>query len=183
MKKKIICIVGKSGVGKDTFSRLVSERLGISIVCSYTTRDKRVNETDGVEHYFITSEEMTNILKTQEVIAYVKKDSGVEYAATLESIPDKSIYIIDPAGIHYLKEKFSDKASLYVVQLTCPEDIVEQRIKERNDDWDTYVERRENEREEFDSFKDWDISISTTIDVNTMYDIFYEDYVVKFSKD
>lgn len=176
MKKKLICIVGKTGVGKDTFANFIHQKTNIPIVCSYTTRDMREGETNGVQHYYITPEEMQELLKAEDVIAYAKKESGVEYAATYHSLADESIYIVDPTGIYYLREHYSDKIDLYVINLICPEDTVEKRIKSRGDDWNRFLERRENEREEFDSFNLWDICITTTLDEESMYNLFYSDY-------
>lgn len=176
MKKKLICIEGKTGVGKDTFANFIHEKTNIPIVCSYTTRDMREGEVNGLQHYYITPEEMQNLLKAEDVIAYAKKESGVEYAATYHSLAEEAIYIVDPTGIYYLREHYAEKIDLYVIQLTCPEDVVEERIKSRGDNWDKFIERRENEREEFDSFKDWNISISTTLDEESMYNLFCSDY-------
>lgn len=179
MKKKLICIEGKTGVGKDTFANFIHEKTNIPIVCSYTTRDIREGEVNGIQHYYITSEEMQKLLEAEDVIAYAKKESGVEYAATYHSLADESIYIVDPTGIYYLREHYADKIDLYVIQLLCPEEIVEERIRTRGDNWEKFLERRENEREEFDSFNLWDISITTTLDSETMYKMFKDGYNLK----
>lgn len=141
MKKKLICIEGKTGVGKDTFANFIHEKTNIPIVCSYTTRDIREGEVNGIQHYYITPEEMQRLLKAEDVIAYAKKESGVEYAATYHSLADESIYIVDPTGIYYLREHYADKIDLYVVQLLCPEEIVEERIKARGDNWEKFLEK------------------------------------------
>lgn len=103
----------------------------------------REGETNGVQHYYITPEEMQELLKAKDVIAYAKKESGVKYAATYHSLADESIYIVDPTGIYYLREHYSDKIDLYVINLICPEDTVEERIKSRGDDWNMFLEREE----------------------------------------
>ena len=45
--KTIICIVGKTGTGKDTIAKYLYNKYGIDAICSYTTREKRDYETDG----------------------------------------------------------------------------------------------------------------------------------------
>lgn len=51
---KLVYLMGKSSTGKDTiFKRLLEDRaLGLKTVVPYTTRPRRVGETDGVEYYF-----------------------------------------------------------------------------------------------------------------------------------
>ena len=51
---KIICLMGKSAVGKDSvFKRLLEDRsLGLRTIVPYTTRPIRDGEHNGVEYYF-----------------------------------------------------------------------------------------------------------------------------------
>ncbi len=51
---KIICLMGKSAVGKDSvFKELLADRaLGLSVIVSYTTRPIRDGECNGVEYFF-----------------------------------------------------------------------------------------------------------------------------------
>lgn len=52
---KIFCLMGKSGSGKDTvFKHLMEDRtLNLKPFVGYTTRPKRINETEGIEYHFI----------------------------------------------------------------------------------------------------------------------------------
>ena len=78
--KTIICIVGKTSSGKDTITRHIMEKFGLGMVCSYATRPMREGEVNGREHYFVTKEQMKELLKTEHVIAYTKSEkTGVEY--------------------------------------------------------------------------------------------------------
>jgi len=51
----IFCLIGKSGAGKDTvFNELMKKNIpGLKPVVTYTTRPKRVNETEGKEYHFV----------------------------------------------------------------------------------------------------------------------------------
>lgn len=51
---KIICLMGKSAVGKDSiYKELLADRtLGLSVIVSYTTRPIRDGECEGVEYFF-----------------------------------------------------------------------------------------------------------------------------------
>ena len=65
-KKTIICLVGKTGTGKDTIAKFLYETFGIESICSYTTRPKRDYEINGVEHYFIDKEKMAYLRKHEQ---------------------------------------------------------------------------------------------------------------------
>ena len=68
--KKIIVLLGASATGKDTVAKHISEKYNIPMAISYTTRPMRSNETQGVEYYFISDDEMHEKFKNGEVIEY-----------------------------------------------------------------------------------------------------------------
>lgn len=57
---KIFCLMGKSSCGKDTlYKRILAESgLPLKTLVSYTTRPIRSGETDGLEYYFLTEEQL-----------------------------------------------------------------------------------------------------------------------------
>ena len=135
-------------------------KLGLKPVVSYTTRSKREKETDGVEHYFITPEEAKEKLATEHILAYTKIGE-IEYFATLESLNDSNLYIIDPKGIKYLKENFR-KLNIKVIYIMTDNELRIQRAKSRdNEDFIKSFEKRnaaEDEQfTEFEEYKKWDI--------------------------
>ena len=70
------------------------------MVVSYFTAPKRKDQVEGVHHYFITNEEMNNLLESSTILAYTKTKKGILYCGTLESFKrDTNVYIIDPAGV------------------------------------------------------------------------------------
>ena len=50
--KKLFCVVGRTGTGKDSLVDLVCSSLGMKKVKSYTTRERRPGEGDD-SHVFI----------------------------------------------------------------------------------------------------------------------------------
>lgn len=67
---KIFCVMGKSGSGKDTLFKEINNdsTLGLKPILLYTTRPKRINETNGVEYYFINEERLEEYEKMGKVI-------------------------------------------------------------------------------------------------------------------
>lgn len=67
---KIFCLMGKSSCGKDTiYKRILSETsLPLKTLVPYTTRPARTEETNGVEYYFLTEEELEELERKGKII-------------------------------------------------------------------------------------------------------------------
>lgn len=97
-------LVGQSGSGKSTIARMLRQ-LGYKELISYTTRKPRYEGED--THIFITEEEYQKFKQSNEIVAYTYFDSH-HYFATKQQIYNSDIYVIDPDGVEYLKEKIKD---------------------------------------------------------------------------
>ena len=62
-KKKLFIVVGKTSTSKDTVCNYLKEEYGIKQVISYSTRDMRAYEKNGVQHYFVSDQEMDELEK------------------------------------------------------------------------------------------------------------------------
>lgn len=67
---KIFCLIGKSSCGKDTlYKRILSEEnLPLKTLVSYTTRPIRSGETNGVEYYFLSEDELAILEQEDKII-------------------------------------------------------------------------------------------------------------------
>lgn len=153
-KRVLFCVVGKSASGKDTLCRLVKERLGYDSICSFTDRPMRAGEVNGREHYFLSKEEMDEVLNTQHVLA--KTQIGeYRYCATVESITATTrFYVVDPEGIKYLKEH-ADELGIYpyIIYIDVQDDVRCKRAKLRGDLIDVFLKRCASEDRMFEEFK------------------------------
>lgn len=161
---RLILLVGKTSSGKDTIARYIKDAYGISQIVSYTTRPKRPSETNWLEHIFVTKKEMSDILATQNILAYTEFND-TQYCTTTKQLEgtDK-VYIIDPNGIGYMKEKGISAVIIYV---DLDESIIVSRALKRGDDIHAVRTRLKNEREQFDDFKRrklYDFKVDTNCD-------------------
>lgn len=132
--RKIIAIVGNSGSGKDTLARVLERVLGIPPVCSYTTRKMRTDETDGVEHKFITHEEFDEywVKHQQRFFAYTKYGNE-HYFTTNEQFLEHDIvsYVVDEAGVLFMKDKIKqppfDNVEIITIFVTVSQDTLKNR--------------------------------------------------------
>lgn len=161
MKKKLL-LIGETARGKDTVCRILQEKYGLVPVCSYTDRPMRPKETNGKEYHFVSKKEAKKLLrkKAKCVIAYTEIGDH-RYFAFREDFEKADIYIVDPAGVAYLKEKCPD-VPMVAVYVTCRENIAKKRAILRGDKEKAYEERSKAEKEQFYAFQknqDYDIVI------------------------
>ena len=113
---RIICLLGKSGTGKDTlFRRAVADRaLDLLPLVPYTTRPRRAHETEGEQYHFVTAAQMEAMEAAGQVVERRSYDTvhGVWHyftaAARLE--PDRDYLLITtpsalPAIFRYFGEE------------------------------------------------------------------------------
>lgn len=124
-------------------------------IVSYTTRPKREYETDGKEHWFIDEKEAQRILTSQTIVAYTEIGK-YKYFATKSILEDesKNLYVIDPKGIKYILENFSDLRE-YIIIYVNPNDYIRMnRAKHRSDyNEKVFKEREQAEDEQFKLFE------------------------------
>lgn len=160
MRKQIFCFVGETNSGKDTIvNRICETDDRFKTVVSYTSRPKRDNETEGVEHYFVDAKTIREIMikREHEVCGYTKisqnlDSEGYEYLATVDDLDKGNIYIIDPYGLEYLKSKFGDRYEIISIYIYTPLELRKERAKKRSDYTTEFARRVENESVQFDHF-------------------------------
>lgn len=129
--KTIVAIIGASGSGKTQLSLYVS-KYGFPVICSYTTRPMREGETDGVEHIFVTEDQMP---RKDEMLAYTFF-GGYHYWAEKSQVDDNlpTLYVIDEKGLVDLKKRSKGEYNIFCVYVTRLNNDVDDTRKERDHD-------------------------------------------------
>lgn len=85
----VVIITGPFGAGKDTIvNRLLKDdSLDIAKPVRYTTRDKRQNETNGVDYHFVTREGFEEMRDSKEFIQW-DEYNGLYYSTRISSLQD-----------------------------------------------------------------------------------------------
>lgn len=144
--KKVFLIVGASGTGKDTIVNYLCEQHNLKRVKSYTTRPSRGTETDETSHEFVTDEQFDALT---DIVAYTEFN-GYRYCATKDQVDKADLYIIDPEGIKYMKEKYDGEREIFVIRLISTKADRFLRMLERGDDTQDALERVRNDDKAFD---------------------------------
>ena len=154
---KIIGIIGKTSSGKDTISRYLYKKYCIEPIISYTTRPMRESEVDGREHWFVDDKKMDEVLSDKtKILAFMENpDTGRRYCASIYGLKDDRTYtyIINPIA---WERMVAEHPEIEFIGIYC--DLSESKIRNRailrGDSLKAIKDRLDDEREEFDSFKE-----------------------------
>jgi guanylate kinase len=166
---KIICLVGKSGTGKDTlFKNIVNDQnLRITPIIPYTTRPKRKNEIDGIDYHFVSCNDLLHAELNGEIIEKreYRTIKGVWYYFTksfnLGENEKLSIMITTPAAIDRLSKIFNKQNIIIIYLKTDDFTRISRCLKreqmELNPNYDEVCRRYLADEQDFSSFLDEDL--------------------------
>lgn len=150
--KKLFCVVGRTGTGKDSLVDLVCSSLGMKKVKSYTTRERRPGEGDD-SHVFVKPVEIDQF--KGKMAAYTKIGE-VEYFATVEQVLEGDFYVIDPNGLDDFRERWDFNnfpMSIVVIYITVPKMTQLSRLLGRGDNTEKSNSRMLAENNQFGEFE------------------------------
>ena len=144
--KKIFVVSGPSGVGKTSVvTELLKIRNNIAQVLSFTTREIRNNEFNGVHYNFISDSQFQDLYDKGDFIESVEVFGhryGVSRTSVLELLNHKhALLVINWNGYLKLKEEFGDKV-IGIFLMPPSFDILRTRIVRRCTDSAEEIERR-----------------------------------------
>ena len=153
MSKRII-IVGAGGSGKDYLKNKLVER-GFRPSISYTTRNPRAGEIEGIDYYYCNIEKFNSMIDNKELYEY-KEFRGWFYGTSLKEFYSSEIFIMTPPSIRELSKK--DRKNSFIIYLDIDERIRKMRLSNRND-VDSVDRRLNTDKEMFENFSDYDLKI------------------------
>lgn len=133
-KNAILLLTGKSGSGKSTIADELERIYHLKVLRSYTTRPPRVNDTS---HTFVSDEEFN---KLADIVAFTNYN-GYRYCATADQIDDCDVYVIDPAGVEFLKRNYHGSKRLIDVYIKAGRETRSKRMLGRGDKPDAVASR------------------------------------------
>lgn len=122
----IYLIVGASGSGKTLITETLERDYGYKSIQSYTTRPKRSPYETG--HTFVTDTEFD---KLTDMVAYTEF-CGNRYCATVKQVEENDLYVIDPKGIEYFREKYNGSKGIKVIYINSSTSTRYERMCERS---------------------------------------------------
>lgn len=146
---KIIIISAPSGTGKSTvISHIIDDKalnLGFSVSC--TSRAPRNGETDGVNYYFISSEEFARRVDQGQFIEWEEVYAGTCYGTLVSEVErvtgqGKNLILdIDVKGALNVKARYGNRAlALFIMPPSV--DVLGERLRSRATDSEEVIRKR-----------------------------------------
>lgn len=137
MGKIILC--GPSASGKD-HARKIFTKKGFTLGVSYTTREPRPGEVNGVDYNFISKPQFERMIADDQWLEYDEVSNNVNgetikdyYGTTKQQFDEYDLFIMTPSGIAKIPQEFHEK--FVVINFDIDKDLRVNRMNAR-EGWD-----------------------------------------------
>src|SRR5258708_19623605 len=123
----VFVISGPSGVGKDALiDRLLATDATLRRSVSFTTRQPRANEKDGVDYSFVPRDKFERLVAGDEMLEHAAYDGNLygtsrERVNQLRSAGNDTILKIDVKGAEQVRRRLPDATFIFLAPPSTPE--------------------------------------------------------------
>ena len=151
----MIILVGESASGKSSIESVLEKEYGYKKTVSYTTREPRKGEIDGVDYNYISPEEFTK--KTNEnFFVEIGAYNGWLYGTTKEQYTKDTVCVLTPHGLRQIKKNLENKKDLdmhtFYIKVPRRDRLI--KILQRGDEVDEAIRRNQSDVGQFDGIED-----------------------------
>lgn len=160
----LIVISGPSGAGKDAVLKEMQKRhLPFHFVVTVTDREKRKGEVDGVDYFFVSTQEFKNLISSKALIEYALvygQFKGIPKAQVDEALASGNDVVlrIDVQGAAKVRELYPDCILIFLV----PDDYqkwYDRLVARKTETVDTLRLRVKTAREEMGRLSEFDYMV------------------------
>lgn len=159
----LVIISGPSGSGKTTICNELTKSPKVKQSISYTTRNPRGDEIEGVDYCFVERSEFKKLIKDDKFIEYAEYCGhlyGTPIGPVKEVTDSDKIFLlaIDVKGAMQIMKKRPD--AVYIFIMAPDDETLKQRLKSRLTEDDDMVNKRfMAAREEMEASKHYDYCV------------------------
>lgn len=142
----MLVMIGASASGKTEIAKILIKNYGFSKLVTYTTREMRVGEVNGVDYHFISLEEFEKKKKRREFLETAQYHNTY-YGSPKKGADEMKVIIVDPKGANSIFRKNIPKT--FFIYLETDQLIRRVRMLNRGDKLEDVETRFKEDKKHF----------------------------------
>lgn len=138
----MLILVGPSASGKTEVANILIQKYGMKRMITYTTRQIRPGEVDGVSYHFIDKSKFIEMMDNSEFVESTIYNENY-YGTRKSDVSKEKIVILEPSGVNAFYKKMPNDVT--IVFLKASKLIREERMRNRGDSKESIIERLKND--------------------------------------
>lgn len=147
----MIVLVGESASGKTSVQKYLKEYYEYKDIVSYTTRQPRDGEVDGIDYHFITVEQFKS-LKEQGFFAETAVYNDWNYGVAKEDCTDDKVAVLTPHGLRQVSKLKDINVVSFYINVPRRDRLI--KILQRGDNIEEAYRRSLSDVGQFDGIED-----------------------------
>lgn len=147
----MIVLVGESASGKSSIERYLVDNYGYNKIVSYTTRQPRDGEVNGVDYHFITRSQFRR-LKEQGFFAETATYNDWYYGVAKRDCTDDKVAVLTPHGLRQISKIEDINVISFYINVPRRDRLI--KILQRGDSIEESYRRNLSDVGMFDGIKD-----------------------------
>lgn len=161
----IIIFSGPSGVGKSTIINELINHKDLYFSVSHTTREKRHNEENGVDYFFISEDEFNNLINKKFFIEYEKYGTDF-YGTGMDQLSTSNPITVLDVEVNGATKLLNENKSFIGIFIDIENDELIERLKDRGHDNEFINKRMNLANEQRNKISEFDFIVKN-VDINT----------------
>jgi len=161
----IIIFSGPSGVGKSTIINELINHKDLYFSVSHTTREKRHNEENGVDYFFINEDEFNNLINNDFFIEYEKYGTDF-YGTGMDQLSTSNPITVLDVEVNGATKLLNENKSFIGIFIDIENDELIERLKDRGHDNEFINKRMNLANEQRNKISEFDFIVKN-VDINT----------------
>lgn len=147
----MIVLVGESASGKSSIEKYLVDNYGYNKIVSYTTRQPRENEINGIDYHFITKSQFRELEK-QDFFAETAIYNGWYYGVAKKDCTDDKVAVLTPHGLRQVSKIEDINVTSFYINVSRRDRLI--KILQRGDDIEESYRRNLSDVGMFDGICD-----------------------------
>ena len=161
----IIIFSGPSGVGKSTIINELINHKDLYFSVSHTTREKRHNEENGVDYFFISEDEFNNLINNDFFIEYEKYGTDF-YGTGMDQLSTSNPITVLDVEVNGATKLLNENKSFIGIFIDIENEELIKRLKERGHGEEFINKRMNLANEQRSKINEFDFIVKN-VDINT----------------